>query len=60
MLQRSHPHPRGRRSVPSGHGVGGRGAGHQAPVRRPAGLEDLGQGGGTVAPKPANLAVSHG
>lgn len=46
MLQCSHPHTGGRRAVPFGHRVHRCGAGHQASLRRPAGLEDLGQGGG--------------
>lgn len=44
MLQWTHPPPGGRWAVPIGHRVHRRGAGYQASLRRPVGLEDLGQG----------------
>lgn len=44
MCQCTHPHPGGRWAVPFGHRVHRRGAGYKASLRRPVGLEDLGQG----------------
>lgn len=43
MLHWTHPHPGGRWAVPFGHRVHRCGAGYQASLRHPVGLEDLGQ-----------------